>query len=521
MQLDRLAVELRRRNGFESLDLGFAMLHAWHKPLLRAWCVTYWPVALLVSALLWRYPAVAFVVVWWVKPAFDRILLHVYAAAMFGTLPGVRDVLRALPSLLRRTRLAAGLTTYRLSMARSLFLPVWQLEGQRGAAAAARRRVLGARTYGYAAWLTFFCANLVGIWMVGGLAVIMMFLPREATQWFSMRDVFAWDAEWLVLRHALNLLGFVADTFIEPYFVGAGFSLYLNRRSELEGWDLEVEFRRMTQRYAASATPAVGPAVAPAMAIIALVVGFAVTPMDVHAADASAGRAHGVQAPSRIDALPLPPGLARDQAKAVLDDPVFGRKELRSEWVPRGSDAKRPEWLRAVLRWLRRIADALAEGGRVIVWILGGVVLAIAIVYLVRHRERWLRRRKVRAIPETLFGLDVRPASLPDDIVGAARAHLAAGNPAAALGLLYRGALSALIHFAAVDFHAGDTEGDCWRRASPVLSAGGNDYFRRLLDAWLRTAYAHRPPPRPELESLCDRWMQHFDRSALTPGATA
>ena len=507
MELDRLGVELRRRNGFESLDLGSAMLHAWRRPLLRAWCATYWPVALVVSAALWRYPAVAFLVVWWLKPVFDRVLLHVYAAAMFGAPPGVRDVLRALPGLLRRTRVPAALTVFRFSMARSLFLPVWQLEGQRGAAASARRRVLGARTYGYAAWLTFVCANLVGIWMVGGLALSMLFLPREATQWFTLTDVFTRDTEWLALRHALNVFGFVADTIIEPYFVGAGFSLYLNRRSELEGWDLEVEFRRMTQRHAASRIVA---------AAAALVIALIVAPFDADAAGATAAASpQSVPAPLRVDALPLPPGLARQEAKAVLADPVFGKKEMRTRWEPRGKDADRPQWLRAFLRWMRRVAEALAQGGRVIVWILGGAALATAIYYLVKHRERWLRRRVPRRIPETLFGLDVRPASLPDDIVGAARAALAAGDVAAALGLLYRGALSALIHFAAVDFHAGDTEGDCARRASPVLSADGNEYFERLLDAWLHTAYAHRPPPFAELDRLCERWAHYFRREAF------
>ena len=30
----------------------------------------------------------------------------------------------------------------------------------------------------------------------------------------------------------------------EPFFVGAGFAMYLNRRVELEAWDIEQEFRR-------------------------------------------------------------------------------------------------------------------------------------------------------------------------------------------------------------------------------------------------------------------------------------
>jgi hypothetical protein len=32
--------------------------------------------------------------------------------------------------------------------------------------------------------------------------------------------------------------------FIEPFYVAAGFVMYLNRRAELEAWDVEQELRR-------------------------------------------------------------------------------------------------------------------------------------------------------------------------------------------------------------------------------------------------------------------------------------
>ena len=35
-----------------------------------------------------------------------------------------------------------------------------------------------------------------------------------------------------------------AVLFLEPFFVAAGFGMYLNRRAELEAWDIEQEFRR-------------------------------------------------------------------------------------------------------------------------------------------------------------------------------------------------------------------------------------------------------------------------------------
>jgi hypothetical protein len=35
-----------------------------------------------------------------------------------------------------------------------------------------------------------------------------------------------------------------AVVFLEPFYVAAGFAMYLNRRAELEAWDIEQEFRR-------------------------------------------------------------------------------------------------------------------------------------------------------------------------------------------------------------------------------------------------------------------------------------
>ena len=508
MQVDRLAVELRQRNGFESLDLGFAMYRAWDRALLRAWFVTYVPTALMLSLVLWEYPTVALFLVWWLKPLFDRVLLYVYSQAMFGVQPTAREVLRQLPHLVRHTRLLAGLTTFRLSMARSLFLPVWQLEGQRGPAARDRRRVLGARTYGYAVWLTFVCANIAGIWGIGVFLLARLLLPPDVAPEFSLLALFTASDETLWMRRAWNLAVFVADTVIEPYFVGAGFSLYLNRRSELEGWDLEVEFRRMTQRHAGARASVA------AAAMLALV--FLVSLMP-----AGSCLAADALSPRSIESTPLPPGSVRRDAKAIVDDPVFGDKQTESRWVTRErGKASSPAWIRTLRDFMTRVAQALGDVGRVAVWLVGGLLLALAIHLVIKHSERWRRRAGTRVVPKSVFGLDVRPSSLPDDVVAAAREALARGDVTGALSLLYRGALSALIHAGGVDFRSGDTEGDCWRRAAPVMSAQGGAYFRSLLDAWLLTAYAQRPPPVADLAELCDRWAAHFRDDAFGRAAT-
>ena len=137
-------------------------------------------------------------------------------------------------------------------------------------------------------------------------------------------------------------------------------------------------------------------------------------------------------------------------------------------------------------------------------------LLALVIFVAVHYRERWWTRRTRRQIPPQLFGFDVRPESLPDDVGAAARRLLEDGNPVAALSMLYRGALSALIHRGAVDFLPGDTERDCLERSRPVLTVSALAYFRGLLDAWRSAAYGRQAPEAAELQVLCDAWPQFF-----------
>jgi hypothetical protein len=508
MQLDQLKLALRRRSPWEALDLGLVMLRRWHSPVYRVWCATFLPFALLAIALLWQWPVVAMLLIWWLKPLFDRILLKVFAEASFGAAPSVRDVWRALPGLLRHSGLLAGLTLRRFNTHRSFDLPVWQLEGQRGKTGRARLRILGRKTSSYAFWLTFVCAHFVVIFEFGLVALIDFFTPSDGMPAFSWADLVAGESEdWHV--HAFNLAWVAAESVVEPFFVAAGFSLYLNRRSELEGWDIEVAFRRMAARQveAASATsPALGRA-----AIIALLAGsLAGTlgyPVDTFAEE-TPSEVVREQTPA---ATKRPDGAIRKLTEQVLADPAFGRKVEDTSWRPRKQDKEdktdMPWWVKQLIS----LAELLASGTRGLIYLvlfLAAVALLV-LIYRYRHLALGYRAPPFKQ-PDTLFGLDLRPASLPDDIAGAALVELNAGRYAAALSLLYRGTLVALIRRQHIEFRAGDTEDVCLRRVSGRIDAQAAIYFAQLLDAWKRTAYAETPPDAASARDLCQRWAQHF-----------
>jgi hypothetical protein len=97
-------------------------------------------------------------------------------------------------------------------MARSLFLPVWQLEGQRGPAARRRRRVLGARTYGSGCGSRFVCVNVAGIWSLGMFMIARLLIPEDALPAFSLADPLRTNTDALWLQYGTNLVAFIADT---------------------------------------------------------------------------------------------------------------------------------------------------------------------------------------------------------------------------------------------------------------------------------------------------------------------
>lgn len=131
------------------------MAYSWSRHaglLMLSWAAVTLPLFALLSALLWRYP-LAVLLFWWLKPAWERLPLHILSRSLFGEVPTLLEALRALPRLLK-PQLLASLTWRRLSPTRSFDLPVLQLEGLGGEARSKRLTVLGQRHAGSAAWLT-------------------------------------------------------------------------------------------------------------------------------------------------------------------------------------------------------------------------------------------------------------------------------------------------------------------------------------------------------------------------------
>ncbi len=492
MRIDKLAVNLRARNPWEAFDLGLALARHTGSGLFAAFALPYCIFAALVNLATWGHPTIAMLIVWWMKPLFDRIALQVLSQSVFGEAPGWRATLhhwRTIP----RSGLGYALTLGRFDFARSFHLPVLQLEGQTGRARRERIGLLDRRARGHAVWLTVVVIHFIYVLIFGLDGLIKLLWPGGAAPGLGLGELFGGGTEpALASQYLFNTIYLVADCILEPLYVAAGFSLYLSRRTALEGWDLEVAFKRLAARHALMARTAV---------LLLCCALFAAPPQEAWA--------QGVAAPSK----------EKQAIATILAGADFSEYEERREWRRKHApdQEEKPEEALDMDFW-KAFARHAAEAMRLAAWVAAIVMLGW-LLYFISRRLGWFRQSGGKgggARPDVLFGLDLRPASLPPDIPAAARALLSAGDVRGALSLLYRGALRCLIDECELEVRDGDTEGDCVRRVDGALPRALADYFRRLVESWRGLAYGRLLPETAAADALVAEWARHFAPAVAT-----
>lgn len=208
-----------------------------------------------------------------------------------------------------------------------------------------------------------------------------------------------------------------------------------------------------------------------------------------------------------LRSLPGLTGVRKDRSLRLKLDPTE---------PPKPQDT--PEWV----RWLQDFAEWFNDVGRWLVWGL----LALAVALLALRLRRYLKGGAGRSgserlnLPTQVRGLDISPESLPDDIGAAAWALWQGGQLLEALSLLYRGALSMLVHRHQVPIRSSSTEGDCLDLATPRLAAPALRYLQALVGTWRQAVYAARWPAEAEVQGLCQGFGALMSAGSGGPNST-
>jgi hypothetical protein len=239
MQLDSINLRLRPRVMWESCDLGVRLLQSW----LRSVFTTYLAVALPLFALFIATYEIAgwlpVLLIWMSKPWLDRTILFALSRALFGESTTPIDVWEAQRGVWW-SQLLQTLTLRRLTGSRSFTQPILQLERLTGSDRRKRVQQLVVRHRGVARTMTqaFTAAELA---LVISLMSLEVWLTPHAVA-MNLQSMLAGFANQQGFE--LTIAYAAAVAFLEPFYVAAGFGMYLNRRVELEAWDIEQEFRR-------------------------------------------------------------------------------------------------------------------------------------------------------------------------------------------------------------------------------------------------------------------------------------
>jgi hypothetical protein len=240
MQLESLALRMRPRAPLEAADLGARLCQDAARSVYACYAVAYVPVAALALASFELASWLPTVVLFFAKPWLDRTILFVLSRAAFGQATTVRELWEAQRHVWW-SQLFLTWTWRRLSPWRSFTQPVYQLEGL--TVGKVRRRVaqIRRRKRGTALGVTAAFATAEACLGVTLLSLLVWFAPGDSAPSLT---VLLFDETSVLLEVTAALAYAIVIAFLEPFYVAAGFAMYLNRRAELEAWDVEQELRR-------------------------------------------------------------------------------------------------------------------------------------------------------------------------------------------------------------------------------------------------------------------------------------
>lgn len=525
MRIDRLDVVLRARSGWEAMELGSALTRRHARAVWGSWLLASAPLFVIANALGWWLDAfgLAWLLMWWCKPVFERAPLYVLSRGVFGEPVTALAALRA-----QRQWGNRGFWGYlgwrRFSVLRSLCLPVNLLEGNTAEQRGPRRRAVAAGAAGPALVLTVACMVFEGVLVAGAIGAVFMFIPFEllSDSWRAAWDMIGKDTPaWAKL--GFNLACWLASVLIGPFYVGAGFGLYLNRRTQMEAWDVEIALRRLRERLLP---------VASSLALL-LCLALPLTSMPVHAqeGDASSNRKSDARRAPQINPgdtpamifgdTPVDTAGFRQAVSRAYEDPLQRptrqvtqwkaieeaeeKKDARKELERDGSSQSQRTSRSSSIAWLARLAE----------WGLWGLLGALLLVLVLTARLwlPWLRgsgRRRAAAAPHVVEEQVELPVVLPPDVATQAGLLWDQGRPRQALALLYRASVRTVSERAGIALPPGATESQCLRASRRMPDSVDRELFARIVGMWQYAAYGGHLPSRGDFDALATTLRQQY-----------
>jgi len=235
MQLDRIIISTRPRHGWSAIDLGVKLAVKHYLSCFILFLVIAAPFIMVTVFFKDNY-WLSYLFIWWLKPFFERPILFYLSRELFGEKTNIFSVLAQWKSWIH-PGLFSGLSYRRLTPYRSFFMPLTVLESLGGNAYAKRALVLGSRFGSKSGWLTIVSYHIEVFFYFGFIVLIELMAPAQ----FNILEFLSQEGGFNII--VSSLLQILIFAMIAPFYVASGFMLYIARRIQLEGWDIELQFR--------------------------------------------------------------------------------------------------------------------------------------------------------------------------------------------------------------------------------------------------------------------------------------
>ena len=510
MRLEDVTAKIRPRSRWESIDLGCAMARRSYGSILLAWMVCVWPLWAagviglgMISEGGWHVWW-SFVWIWFSLGVAGRLPLHVVSRELFGEKVTAWQVIKLWPKMffLNFWSAIAG----RFSMARGLSMPVAQLEGLKGSVYRSRVSLL-LRNGGDGATQ----ASLVAFLMVMVIAASCWFFIMMVYQFYGENDILERVFEDLYLygdgssNSWLMLLFYcIGVTLIEPLYIGAGFAMYVNSRTMTEGWDIELSFKRISERLRAN---------------------FKVQGKEkVKRAFNGKGILIAMLSLAIFSTPDVVAETAKERVKRITSAEEYTvHQRTEQEYEPR----KKSKSSSSSTSTSRPSSSAGYSGGgngwfvlegisKAIFWGLVLALIGLIIWVILKNKHAMNKLNSLSEVDDqpavkSIMGMDVTPESLPKALSEEAREAWLRGDHHVAMSLLYRGAISWMVNQGRVPIVESDTENDCVKRVSDKqVDLNKGQFFEKLTNSWVNLAYGKSLPPESVVLEMCDHWP--FDK---------
>jgi len=407
----------------------------------------------------------SWLIVWLLKPLFDRLILHVISIRFFEKDADIKSMLRGLVKNILRG-LAGDLLWRRFSPLRSAMMPVRVLERNIKTADkfSQRRKNLEKGGIGFCIFLTVWGLAVEAALLAGEILFFLTmseFISKEIV--YSINGFF--DIE--IFIYTAWCLNFI---LVETVYICMGFSLYINSRVDIEGWDIEIIFRGLAEKLKNTKI----------IAVFALSLTFLFFPVKASADEIT---------PDFSGDTPM------SILKTILDSPDFGGveeswgirfKNQDNETEAPAADIEQFQQYQRFFAYVLRLT---------LISLIAG--LAVVLLFYLR-RIKWNKKENDSYSAEKLTQIN------PDDtkqLLEKAAAFYKQGETRLAWGYCACAAVKSVSFCRDIIFPLHATEYDCMQIAgSRIKNSAEADSFEKIMKNWIYLAYAGRLPPEGSFE---------------------